>query len=282
VEAVRTFPDDAAIRAYLLGLMPEPEADALEDAFLSTPEVWARMRGVEDDLLDDYAAGRLPGEERSAFERRYLATPALRERVRAARALRLAPAASATAAPAARPRASGPVWLALAATLLLVALLLWRGPAETERVATMPSPAATPSPVPSAPASTAAPAIPAPSAAPAAREIVLALAPVLLRGEAGPPELRLGPPGAVVRLELEGDPALLPARPGRLEALIETVEGQAVWRGEAARARGERARRPLLAVALVPAAALAPGDYLVTLAAGSPEGVVHRYYFRAR
>ena len=280
---MRTSMDDAAIRSYLLGLMPEAEAEALEEAFLSTPEVWARVRGVEDDLLDDYAAGRLPGEERSAFERRYLATPPLRERVRAARALRLAaPASPAPAAAPARPRGARPVWLALAATVLLAALLLWRWPSAAERVATTVSPPASPVPVPSTPASTAAPALPTPSAAPA-RPIVLALAPVLLRGDTRPRELRLGPPGAEVRLELEGDPAMLPARPGTLEAVIETVEGQAVWRGEALRARGDRARRPLLAVAVVPAAALAPGDYLVTLsAAGAPEGVVHRYYFRAR
>jgi hypothetical protein len=284
VEAVRTFIDDAAIRRYLLGLMPEAEADGLEEEFLSTPEVWERVRGVENDLLDDYAAGHLPAPEQNAFERRYLASPRLRERVRAARALRLAaPAASAKATSVARSRAARPGWLALAATLLLAAVLIWRGPSSTEQVATTASPAATPLPAPSTPVSAAAPAPPTPSVAPGAREIVLALAPVLLRGEGRPRELRLGAAGAVVRLELEGDPAMLPARPGRLEAVIETVEGQPVWRGEADRPAGERARPSLLAAAVVPVAALAPGDYLVTLsAAGAPEGVVHRYYFRAR
>ena len=51
--------DDVAIRNYLLGLLPEAEAEVLEEAYLGDPQVFERVRGVEDDLLDDYAGGRL-------------------------------------------------------------------------------------------------------------------------------------------------------------------------------------------------------------------------------
>jgi anti-sigma factor RsiW len=92
VKAVPPDLDDAALRRYLLGLLPEAEAEPLEEAYFARPEVLERVRGVEDDLLDDYASGRLAPGERGAFEGRYLASPPLRERVVAARALRLASA----------------------------------------------------------------------------------------------------------------------------------------------------------------------------------------------
>ncbi|HET8647449.1 MAG TPA: hypothetical protein VFO85_18265, partial [Vicinamibacteria bacterium] len=81
-------PDEAGIRRYLLGQLPEGQAELVEEGYLASPEVFQRVRGVEDDLLDDYAAGRLTAEDRAAFEARYLAAPALRQRVEAARALR--------------------------------------------------------------------------------------------------------------------------------------------------------------------------------------------------
>lgn len=37
----------------LLGLLPEAEADALEEAYFTGPEVWERVRGAGDDLLGD-------------------------------------------------------------------------------------------------------------------------------------------------------------------------------------------------------------------------------------
>src|SRR5688572_14957574 len=81
--------DDVGIRRYLLGLLPAPEAEALEQVYFAEPEVLERIRSVEHDLLDDYAAGLLDPPERDAFERHYLSTRPLRERVAAARALRL-------------------------------------------------------------------------------------------------------------------------------------------------------------------------------------------------
>src|SRR5262245_53725294 len=99
---------DEVLRAYLLGLLPEGEADALEELYFGDPEAFDRMRAAEDDLLDDYAAGRLGSTEKGAFESRYLASSPLRQRVVAARALRLA----AGRAPAARAAPRG--WVPMA------------------------------------------------------------------------------------------------------------------------------------------------------------------------
>ena len=74
--------DDAAFRRYLMGLLPDAEAEGLEEVYFARPDVLERVRGVEDDLLDDYAAGRLETGEKEAFESRYLASAPLRERVR--------------------------------------------------------------------------------------------------------------------------------------------------------------------------------------------------------
>ncbi|HEY7412546.1 MAG TPA: hypothetical protein VII13_17520 [Vicinamibacteria bacterium] len=70
---VRRMPelDDAGIRQYLLGLLPETEVEALEAAYLTHPELRARVLGVESVLLQDHAAGRLPPGESEALERRY-------------------------------------------------------------------------------------------------------------------------------------------------------------------------------------------------------------------
>jgi hypothetical protein len=111
--------------------------------------------------------------------------------------------------------------------------------------------------------------------------VVLALSPVLLRGDQ-PPLARRVPAGTdMVALELEGDPAALPPPSSKLEAAITTVEGAAVWRGAAQRAGGgtRATGAPRLASVLVPAAVLPAGDYVVTVAA-PPAGTLQRYFLR--
>jgi hypothetical protein len=268
--------NDAGVRDYLLGLLPEAQAEALEDAYLGRPEVWERVRGLEDDLLDDYVSGRLGREERGAFERRYLASPRLRERVVAARALRLAARAGTRRRSEREVRLRWLVPSAIAAGLLLAVAVLARLPTRPSRAtsaspappATLPTLPPTPGIVPPAPA------------APAASRLVLALSPVLLRGETGPPELRIPGTADTVVFELQGDPALLPGPDSALEVTVETVEGAPVWRGAARRTAGGRAPGRL-ASAAVPAALLGTGDYLVTLsAAGADGGPLYRYFVR--
>jgi hypothetical protein len=288
VKAVAPVWTEAAIRRYLLGLLPEPEAEALEEAYLGDPEVLARVRGVEDDLLDDYAAGRLTKDEIGHFESRYLPSPYLRRRVTAARALRLAAgedrAAVPRAAPAPRFRWRGPLAIAAAVLMAVAVAMALRSPRPaavatasvpptTLAMAPPSVPPATPSPEATTVASTAST---SPTVTPAAIRIVVALSPVLLRGANGPVELRVARRTAAVVLELQGDPAVLAPRPGAaLGATIETVEGASVWRGDARLVRG---RPPVLASVEVPADRLGTGDYLVTLSRA--EEVLYRYSFR--
>jgi hypothetical protein len=284
--------DDGRIRLYLLGLLPEPEAEALEQAYVGRPEVLEQVRAVEDDLLDDYAAGRLGAGEKEPFESHYLASPPLRQRVVAARALRLAAAeadrrAAAPFSAARRTRWLGP--LALAAGLLLAVAVFWRWPSPAPDMTTASAPPAfvppgqTPREPPIAPGPhdvsgpVAPPRAPAGPAAPA--RIVFALSPALLRSEGTPKELRIPPGTETVVLELEGDPALLPPPASRLDVVVQTIEGSRVWSGEARRL-GDAERTSRLASIAVPASNLLAGDYLFTLSAG--EEPVFRYFVRVR
>jgi hypothetical protein len=274
-------PDEGRLRLYLLGLLPEDEAHALEEEYFARPEVLERVRAGEDDLLDDYAAGRLDPDERAAFEGRYLASPVLRPRVLAARALRLASRSDA-AVPARRTIAwRAPVAIAAGLLLALLALRLWPPAPRGEARA---SPAATGSPPPEElPAATPSPeASRGPSPVPATPRLVFALAAVRVRGEAATPELRLPAGPATVVLELEGDPSLLPSGSSGLTATIHTVEGDRVWSGAAPRRRA-RGRPALVAAVEVPGQALPPGDYIVALSTAGPAGgILHRYFFRVR
>jgi len=119
-----------------------------------------------------------------------------------------------------------------------------------------------------------------PAREPAARPLVLALSPVLLRGQERPAQLRIPDGTGTVVLELEGDPALVPPSVSALEAVVKTVEGKPVWRGEARHVRGS-GRPSLLASARVPAERLGPGDYLLTLSVrGAADGTLYSYFFR--
>ena len=144
--------DDATLRRYLLGELPESEAESLEEAYFADAEALALVREAEDDLLDDYAAARLGPGESQAFERRRLVTPPQRERLRAARALRLL----ASDVPARGRARFWPAFGALAAVFLLslVALRVWPPqpppggppPASAARVESPATPLAAPVP----------------------------------------------------------------------------------------------------------------------------------------
>ena len=278
--------DDAALRRYLLGLLPEAEAEGVEEDYFARTDVLERVRGVEDDLLDDYASGRLEPGEKGAFESRYLASGPLRERVVAARALRLATANK--RGPAARVVARPVRWripMAVAAGVIVGVLAFSIRPPRPPHVAS-----GSPPPGSAGPKETLRPPSAAPigsSSAPtpttparATRPLVLALSPVLLRGQARPAPLRIPDQTDVVVLELEGDPALLPPSTSALQVAVKTVEGKEVWRGEARRVR-DAGRPSLLAATRVPASKLAAGDYLLTLSTrGAADGSLYSYFFR--
>jgi anti-sigma factor RsiW len=96
-------PDHETMTRYLLGLLPEAEAEVCDEMSIIDDEFAAHLQAAEDDLIDAYVRGELAGHERAQFESYYLASPRRREKVNFARALQkfvdgAAPAAVALAA----------------------------------------------------------------------------------------------------------------------------------------------------------------------------------------
>jgi hypothetical protein len=127
--------EDRRLARYVLGLLPDAEAERLDEQSIVDDEIATRLRSVEDDLVDGYVRGTLDGELLERFESWYLASPRRRDKVAFARQLLNAidrpPTSAATAT---RPVASLPglvsrrppfIWLATAAVLLLVCGLLF-------------------------------------------------------------------------------------------------------------------------------------------------------------
>jgi hypothetical protein len=82
-----TEPTDPTLRDWLLGKLAPGEAEPLEQRLIEDEEFAARLRGVENDLLDDLARGALGGDERARAAAYFAATPNDRARLRIARAL---------------------------------------------------------------------------------------------------------------------------------------------------------------------------------------------------
>src|SRR5689334_23504874 len=78
--------DDRLIR-YVLGALPDEEAEQLDEQSVVDDELAERLRLIEDDLVDAYASGQLTGDTLRRFESFYLASP--RRRNKAAFAKRL-------------------------------------------------------------------------------------------------------------------------------------------------------------------------------------------------
>ncbi|HEX5124118.1 MAG TPA: hypothetical protein VFV97_12800 [Rhodanobacteraceae bacterium] len=82
-----TEPTDDTLRAWLLGQRAPADAEALEQRLIEDEDFAARLRAVENDLLDDLARGVLAGDERGRAAAYFAATPDDRARLRIARAL---------------------------------------------------------------------------------------------------------------------------------------------------------------------------------------------------
>jgi hypothetical protein len=76
---------DLQLVHYLLGLLPEREADRLDEDSIVDDEVAARLCSVEDDLVDAYVMGTLDQTIREHFEASYLKSPRRRTKVKFAR-----------------------------------------------------------------------------------------------------------------------------------------------------------------------------------------------------
>jgi anti-sigma factor RsiW len=76
-----SFSDQTLVR-YLLGLLPEDQAEQLDEASVADDAVASRLIAIENDLIDDYVRNELDAGTRRRFECVYLASTHRRERVR--------------------------------------------------------------------------------------------------------------------------------------------------------------------------------------------------------
>ena len=80
----RTY-DDKLLTDYLLGSLSEEEAEQLDELSFTDDELAARLRVVENDLVDAYARGEMAGATLERFKSHYLASPGRREKAAFAR-----------------------------------------------------------------------------------------------------------------------------------------------------------------------------------------------------
>ena len=75
-------PDDQQLVRYLLRLLPDEEADRLDEMSISDDALAWRLREVENDLVDAYVSGTLTGETVERFESFYLSSERRRQKVK--------------------------------------------------------------------------------------------------------------------------------------------------------------------------------------------------------
>ena len=78
--------DEQLVR-YLLGELPEDEAESLDERSITDDAIALRLRVLEDELVDRYARGERFGGALARFDRVYRDSPYLQERVRFAEVL---------------------------------------------------------------------------------------------------------------------------------------------------------------------------------------------------
>lgn len=76
--------DERLVR-YLLGQLPEGEVEKVEEASIVDDTIAARLRCLENDLVDAYVSGTLDPRTRERFESYYLASPLRRRKVQFAK-----------------------------------------------------------------------------------------------------------------------------------------------------------------------------------------------------
>jgi len=76
---------DEKLVNYLLGLLPEDEAECLDEASIVDDDVAAQLCAVENDLVDAYVMETLDHDTRARFESCYLTSSRRREKVKFAK-----------------------------------------------------------------------------------------------------------------------------------------------------------------------------------------------------
>jgi hypothetical protein len=90
--------DDQVLVRYLLGALPEEEAERLDGLSIADDAFAWRLNAVEDDLVDGYVRGELSGENLARFKEFYLSSPRRIQKLEFAEALSSFGAKTATAA----------------------------------------------------------------------------------------------------------------------------------------------------------------------------------------
>lgn len=90
--------DDQVLVRYLLGTLPEEEAERFDGLSIADDAFAWRLNAVEDDLVDGYVRGELSGENLARFKEFYLSSPKRLQKVEFAEALSSFGAKTATAA----------------------------------------------------------------------------------------------------------------------------------------------------------------------------------------
>jgi hypothetical protein len=80
--------DDQALMRYLLGSLPEAEAERLDELSIADDDFAFRLGAVENDLVDAYVRGELSGDNLARFKKFYLSSPKRVQKLEFAEALR--------------------------------------------------------------------------------------------------------------------------------------------------------------------------------------------------
>ncbi|HSS76963.1 MAG TPA: hypothetical protein VLV54_09480 [Thermoanaerobaculia bacterium] len=246
--------DDELLRSYLLGKLPDEDADRLERRLLAEDDLFDLAEAVEFDLLAAVDRGTFTAGERDQILRKLAGSPGGRERLALARSLNALAAEKArngNVKPFLRRAPTFPPpmihWIALAASLVVLAGLSWfawhnreHAPKiETHLGATSPVPTPqfqlpTPAPQPSTISLTPKPPQPTPNRLaqrreppPAVPTAVLTLLSTTLRGEEERSRLELAPNIRQVEIQF-GDEGLGDAR--SFDAVVRNQDqGSVVW-----------------------------------------------------
>lgn len=95
--------DDQFLIRYLLGTLPEEEAERLDELSIADDAFAWRLSAVENDLVDAYVQGELSGDDLAQFKKSYLSSPKRLQKLDFAGALHSRNAKTATAAVPAAP-----------------------------------------------------------------------------------------------------------------------------------------------------------------------------------
>jgi len=284
--------DDQLLRSYLLGELPEEEADRLERTLLEDDESFELCEAVEADLLAGLDRGELSSTEKNRVLQRLAASPQGRGRLALARSLNAA--ADRLAAPGPNvvsifSRRTPIRWAALAAAVLVAVIGAWFagqtlqqrgtgrqtvnnivGPANPTPPAPQgrPIPPATETPVTKEPQpepdrlaleKKPAPPLQAQQAAPVTFPFTLSL--MTMRGAEELAKLRIPPGTDVVKIQLID----LEGLEGSFDVAVRSKELGTIWEKG-----GLRLVDPAAAVVLnVPAQRLTPGHYTVAITTGT-------------